>query len=227
MLDKLLDWFIPHICSSCGEVGSLLCASCEYDIVDQSFLQCIVCLKPSYADNLCRACQKKLPFQEAYVVSWRDGPLKALIDAYKFERAKAAAEVLSSLLDKSLPVLPEDTIVCYIPTVPSHIRQRGFDHMRVVAQLLAKRRDLELYSPLKRSSSTIQHGSSRAQRLEQAKTAFSLQGAVPNRPVVLLDDIYTTGATVTEAAKLIRRETDQTIILAIIARQPLDDLSRL
>lgn len=223
MIDKTLDWFIPHICSSCGEIGSLLCLNCEDNIIEDGFLNCIVCLAPCYNHNLCQRCRPKVAYAQAYVVGWRQEALKALIDNYKFEHAQAGASRLVDILDRRLPVLPGDTTISFVPTIRAHVRQRGFDHMRLIVKGLAARRGLRWAQLLSRSTQTVQHGASREQRLRQSKTAFKLTNGSVEGSILLIDDIFTTGATVNQAAKLLRRATKSQVALAIIARQPLDD----
>ena len=227
MIDKALDWFIPHICSSCGQVGSLMCLSCEDDIIEQSFDCCLLCLKPCYGNNLCRRCRPTVAYEAAYAVGWRHESLKTLINNYKFERAQAGAAMLADLLDRRLPVLPSDTVVSYIPTIPAHIRQRGFDHMKLIADGLAHRRRLESMPLLTRQSYAVQHGASRQQRLKQAQEAFRPIDKTVEGPILLIDDIFTTGATVVSAGQVLRTQFKKPLILAIIARQPLDDLDDL
>lgn len=223
MIDRLLSTLAPHICCNCRNVGSLLCESCTYDIVEDRFGQCVECLIPTYSSQLCKSCRAKLPFDDAFVVSSRSGSLKNLINSFKFDRGKEAARHLAGLLDKTLPELPPGAVIVPIPTLGRHRRMRGYGHTELVASLLAKQRSTTSLQLLDRTTSAVQHGKTRAERVRQAKGMFRLSAELPHTPILLLDDIYTTGSTVRSAGLLLRGETQAPLYLAIIARQPLDD----
>lgn len=221
MLDRLLEVIAPHICCSCGKETALICKYCEYDIISERFAQCVMCLRPSDDDNLCTHCRQKTHYDSAWVVGDRSAGLKKLIDLYKFGRTIAAADVIARLLDAVVPQLPLDTIVTYIPTIASHRRQRGYDHMRLVAQKFAKRRGLASAPLLVRQTTLPQRGSSGKERLIRQIGAFKAAHVITS-PVLLLDDIYTTGGTITAGAYALRDVSSALIFVGIIARQPLD-----
>jgi ComF family protein len=149
--------------------------------------------------------------------------LQSLIDAYKFENTCAAYGSLADLLHARLPDLPANTIVVPIPTISSHIRQRGYDHTLLIARSLAKRRGFVVTPLLRRQTDTKQRDATRRQREQQAEAAFYIQGAVDEtRPYLLIDDIATTGATLRHAARKLKEAGAGTIWVAAIARQPLD-----
>ncbi|NTW61890.1 hypothetical protein HGB25_00520, partial [Candidatus Saccharibacteria bacterium] len=81
-----------------------------------------------------------MAYDKAWVVGQRDGVLQRLVGLYKFERAKSAYKVLGDLILDILPDLPPETVIVPIPTTPSRIRERGYDHMLLVARYIAKKR---------------------------------------------------------------------------------------
>ncbi len=221
MLDRILSTLAPHTCSSCGEPKGLLCDYCFSDIIDNGYDQCVVCLRPSASDNLCSGCRAHAVYDAAWVVGVRTGGLRELIDRYKFDRARDGARVLARLLDACLPVLPPTTTISYIPTISSHMRQRGYDHMAYIARELAKRRHMPVGARLQRRTALPQRGASKADRLIRQHGAFSVDDAVTS-PVLLIDDIYTTGATLESGVTAIRAVSTQPVFVAVIARQPFD-----
>ena len=221
MLDQLLNFVAPHHCYSCGKIGFILCDNCKYDIVSEGFSQCIACLKPVSGMNLCKA--HSLPYQKAWVVGEREGVLDLVINAYKFDHRQAAHREFASLLDASLPVLPQNTIITAIPTIPRHIRQKGFDHIELVSRLVAKKRGLTYQRTLVRRTNTIQLGASKPDRERQAKEAFTSASALDeNRPYVLIDDVFTTGATMYYGAQALQDAGANQIWIGLISRQPID-----
>lgn len=222
MIDTLLQIVAPHHCYDCAVTGTLLCNNCKYDIVSETFSGCISCRTLSAVDNVCSVCQRRFPYSKAWVVGERSDVLRRLLDDYKFERRIAAAKVCAELLDSILPVLPPETIVTYIPTSTTHIRQRGYDHAQLIAKRFAKRRGLVCRATLLRNGHSVQHGSSRAERIKQADAAYTLKPIEEDVPFLMIDDIFTTGATVTAASRLLIDAGASEVWLGIIARQPLD-----
>lgn len=149
--------------------------------------------------------------------------LQQLVKQYKFHYAKAAARVLADLLLTRVSELPSNTVIVPLPTVSAHIRQRGYDHIDLIARRFAKKRQLKLQAAIERVGSDKQRGATRAQRIAQAKKAFRVQGALdPSVPYLLIDDVVTTGASLKYATLALYEAGAREIWVAAIARQPLD-----
>lgn len=222
MLDRLLSIYAPHSCCGCGNVGSLLCDICKNDITSEPFSRCIVCLQPTFDSNLCSTCKRTGDIDDAWCVGVRDHALKELLNRYKFDAAIEAATICTGLLDASLPLLPADAVVVAVPTASARRRVRGFDHTAVIAKRLAGKRSLRYSAVLERTSSQTQHFKSRAERLKTAGASLRVRRTVPG-VIVLVDDIYTTGATTHACVKLLKQSGAKKVFVAIIARQTLDD----
>lgn len=223
MIDRLLSIIAPHICCSCGHENAILCENCFFDITDEPFSQCVDCMQPTVDGNLCRRCETHGPIKNLWVVGNRTGAVKKLIDLYKFEHNREAATRIASLLDARLPQLPAGTVVCFIPDIPAHRRKRGLDHMSVIATEFAKLRLLKTLPLLQRQTFHSQRGLSKAQRLQQQDGAFLVNQSPDIENCLVLDDVYTTGATVRAAAKALRDAGIENIYVGLVARQPLDE----
>jgi len=220
MAISLFNMLAPHYCCSCGEIGRIICDNCKNNISLQVSQRCLICMRIiRNSSGLCRRCQSRAPFKNAWYVGERSGALKLLIGAYKFERVGSAYRDIVDLLDKHVPELPAETIVVPVPTITSHVRQRGFDHAARLAKELARRRKLSYLSVLHRQTSVVQHTATRNERWQQAKQAFvcdSLDAA----NCLLIDDIYTTGATLHHAAEALLDGGAEAVSVAVVARQP-------
>jgi ComF family protein len=224
MFDKLLAPFSPHICKSCGAVGAALCERCIFDILDKKFNRCVICDNVVKGQNLCPTCGRQQPFAHVFVVGERSGALRRLVGDFKYNSERAAAATIAELLHQTLPELPPETVIVPVPTIAPHVRQRGFDHTRLVAHRLAKLRGLRLDGRLlMRRDNSVQHGlNAQARRVQAAQTfAVNNRRPVPHR-VLLFDDIFTTGATTAAAAQLLKKAGVKTVDLAIVARQRRD-----
>lgn len=226
MIDRLLASIAPHSCCSCGNPGSLLCVSCKNDIVSEPFSACFSCLSPTVGSSLCQLCRTQLGVVGGWCVGSRDGAVKNLLDRYKFSSAREAADICASLLDQCLPLIPLDITVVPVPTSAAHRRVRGFDHIHAVAHAFAKSRSLPCLQPLARRGSDTQHFKNRSERLRYSGQDLEIHGRVPKR-VLLIDDIYTTGATLRACIRKLTQSGAEDLYIAIIARQTLDETSDL
>lgn len=162
-----------------------------------------------------------MPYSRAWCVGERKDALEKLLKSYKFERAKFAYTTAVELLEAMIPVLPNNTVVVSVPTIRTHIRRRGYDHTALIAKAFAAKRQL-VYNPLlKRKNNSVQLGATKAVRRKQASVAYR---AVANNEssILLIDDVFTTGATAYFAAKALRDAGTESVLLAVLARQPLE-----
>ncbi len=221
MRKTLSNLLAPHYCCSCGEIGAILCSYCKYNIVSEPHDSCVVCGHPvGPKSQLCDACRP--PYVRAWCVGRRDEGLRAVIDALKFERTRAAYVPLAELLDEVLPVIPNDVIVVPVPTLTHHKRVRGYGHTELVARAFASKRGLSYVEALTRRSRHVQRGASRAQRIAQAKEAYTPAVVQKGQTYLLVDDVYTTGATFEYAARALIAGGAGQVWIAALSRQPLE-----
>lgn len=221
MIDAAISILAPHACVSCNKTGSLLCPGCTTDLIESRVPICIGCGKPSQ-NGICSACEPDWPVSRALLFGDRAGVLKILIDEYKFSHKRAASRELASLLGTLLPYA-SDAVIVPVPTIGRHIRERGYDHMALLARRVARRNHLRYAPLLVRDTDTVQHGASKHDRLAQAAEAFAATGPVDSgRVYIVIDDITTTGASLKAAARVLRSAGARHIWVAALARQPLE-----
>lgn len=229
LLDDLLSLIAPHKCKRCGVVGSTLCQRCINDTLKEINPFCVYCGAMTNNTNLCGKCRKKSPFDDIYAVGYRQGALKHLVGDYKYHSEAASCRPIAQLFcDRLAPTdLPDDIAIVYIPTIPAHIRRRGFDHMGLVARQIRRILPCHVASLFIRVDNTSQHELSERQRHERIQSSLALNAkyiarhGVP-QSVLIIDDIWTTGATLEWAAILLRRAGVEKIYAGVICRQPKD-----
>ena len=216
MLDRLVGLLAPHHCYHCGQVGGVLCGNCKYDIVSEKRLVCIKCGRPTKQDNLCQFCPA--PYQRAWFVTERTGVVSKIINDYKFNHVKEAHRSLAELLAETLPALPEETVIVPVPTVSSHIRERGYDHLLLIARRLAYLKKRPLQKVLMRVTKTKQRQAGARQRQKQASQAFMVFKKLDKDKIYLIiDDVKTTGATLDYATLALKKAGAKQIWVAVVA----------
>lgn len=217
MIDDILSHIAPHLCCGCGKLGTLLCDDCKYNIMESHFDACIACGGLAGARGICGDC--RVPYSRGWCVGERTGELRKLIDRYKFEYARAAYRPLSDLLLEHIDQLPPATVVVPVPTIASHVRQRGYDHMYLIARRFARKRKLQIQPLVQRATTTKQRDADRLRRIAQAKQAFRVIRKLDQAtPYLLIDDITTTGSTLMYAARAMREAGASEVWVATIAR---------
>ncbi len=136
-----------------------------------------------------------------------DGPARSLIHALKFRGALGLAHVLAGQLAERAPpdLLTSPAQLVAVPAHPGRARRRGFDTALLLTRALASRTGLPVARVLVRegTSGPGQRGAGRAERLAGERLGISARGAVHGR-FVLVDDVWTTGATLRACAAALR-----------------------
>lgn len=206
---SVLDLIAPFTCRGCGARGAALCECCKKHNIKACPKICPRCGKNH------KKCSCEAP---VYVVGFREGVLKQIVEDYKFQSIRASGRDLAELIDGVLPEM-SNVVVVPLPTISRHIRERGFDHTRLIAKHLVRLRNRHepksswrLAPLLERKNNTVQVGSDRNTRLKQAKEAYELNlrflkshPISPDLTYLLLDDIWTTGASMDSAIKILQK----------------------
>lgn len=220
------DLLAPHSCRGCGRTGTPLCRRCKNYILRTACPVCPYCkaelplLADTYQFGACPVCTTNPSLPPAYVVSERAGLLDLLLHEFKYDSVRALGPLLAELLDARLPAFDSPVTIIPLPTATHHIRGRGFDHTRTLARYLARLRGCQVAPLLSRAKNTTQVGAGRDQRLAQADAAYTLAPHAklyPDTTYLLLDDISTTGASITAAVKKLRQAGASHIAVALLA----------
>jgi len=206
-------------CSICGEALPLVVAS---ERAEQTISRCHICqLAPP-------------PFERAVAFGSYDGVLRDLVHLLKFGQVRPAAQVLGRMQAVSIasiePTVPAGTIVVVPVPLHRHKRsERGFNQAELIARAALKHL-LRSYRPerfevvvstlMRLRDTGSQIGLTRHQRRQNLRGAFAVRDATPiaNRDVLLIDDVYTTGATASECARVLRRAGAARVWVATVGR---------
>lgn len=228
--------FLPQACLLCDEWVlnpdlSPLCSTCLPSLEAHDQRICTYCGVPLPGcvldiQGTCSACTAgAIPFDFARSYGPYAGKLRKLIWKFKFEGHRRLANPLAAFLVSTLGnsgIQAHPTWIVPVPAHPSRKRKRGFDQTALLGRALSRRLNVPVFSGLRRVKATRpQPGLNMQERLENLRDAFRLyEGAkLADRDVLIVDDVWTTGITVTEVCRLLRQETSvDKIIVVTLAR---------
>lgn len=217
LLEEIVAVIAPHSCVECGEYNFVLCPACLHDLPQLQNSFCVLCQAPTADWRLCGKCQQGAQLEHVWPFAEYGGIVERTIKAFKFEHARAAARPLAECIDLALPYLPDDWVICPVPTASARIRQRGYDQALLLAKELAKKRKLTVKRVLYRTSDVRQVGATRQERQAHAKNLFKSKPV--SGKILLVDDVCTTGATLLAAAKALKKAGATQIAAAVVAWQ--------
>lgn len=180
----------------------------------------------------CGDCQKAQPaFVRAVAYGGYEGALRGLLHLLKYEQVRPAAAVLGRMLSEVIaglgePLLAAEALVIPVPLHRRKLRQRGFNQTELIAKAALKfgflRGRLSLRPGVlgRQRETRSQIGLTRPQRRENMRGAFVVARPqeIVGREILLVDDVFTTGTTVSECARVLRRAGASKVWVATVAR---------
>lgn len=218
---------LPLRCLLCGAAGANgidLCADCAAEL-PRNRSCCARCALPlAVPAELCGECQRHVPAWDAAWAPFRYGwPLDRLESRYKFAGDLAAGRVLSALWQREPCAGDLPGLLLSVPLHRSRLRQRGYNQALELARPLAR----ALHVPLRRDvlqrprRTEAQTELDAVGRRRNVRGAFALrEGVVLPAHVAILDDVMTTGATLAECARVLKRAGAAWVDVWALARAP-------
>jgi len=232
--------FFPSDCRLCGiplvNISRLpVCQECLDSIEPIRTPQCVQCgerLLPAQllmGDGRCQGCREFEPeFDRAVSYGEYAGALRGLIHLLKYDKVLPAAPILGSLLAEGIMQLAPGTddagpLLVPVPLHASKRGERGFNQAELIVRSAAKGlpRQMEIAAVLKRQRPThSQVGLTREERVANMRDAFRVTEPkrVKGRTVIVVDDVMTTGTTVSECARVLKKAGAERVWAATVAR---------
>ncbi len=220
IIERLLEIVAPDTCLVCNEKeGSLICDSCAIDAFPGLPSRCYSCRRLTKDFKVCTACRSRVRLSNVWVCTQYEGVAKKIIEKMKLNSSRSVCDIIAKQMKETLPHLPSEVIIVPLPTATSRRRQRGFDHSELIAKNLSYLSNNDYYKALSREGQARQTGSGRQMRKMQVKGAYLPIKDVNNMSILLVDDIVTTGATIEEAAKVLKAAGASRVYAVVFAQK--------
>jgi competence protein ComFC len=239
LFSRALDLLYPPLCVVCRTAladGRALCDACDADLPRLAMPFCEKCGE-SFEGQIegpfdCPNCSRlKFSFEFARPATLRDDRTLEMIHRLKYNRELHLAKDLGRLAAESFadprlaPALAGHWPLVPVPLHRKRFQHRHFNQAEEISRVLARHTDLPVIKALQRIRSTEhQTALTRAQRLENLRGAFVVTRAglrrIEEAPAgaVLVDDVLTTGSTVDECAKILRRAGFRQVFVVTVMR---------
>ncbi len=227
----ILDLLFPKKCVGCRKVGSYFCANCIAQIA-QADLVCPKCERPAVGGATHPVCRRRFGLDGLWSLGVYSEPLRSAIQKLKYKGVEDLAEILVNvtleywakyqpfLLDEIKKSGGKDWLVVPVPLYWFRENKRGFNQSDLFGQILSKSLGLDYSNLLKRTRYTkSQTKLTEAQRRKNIRNAFTInddQLTINN--VLLVDDVWTTGATLRECCYILKRNGVEKIWALTLAR---------
>jgi ComF family protein len=225
---RLLELVVPQTCAACGLPGEIACEDCLDVLVPPPDPLCATCGHPGPIPLArCPRCPSGISRARQAVLYL--GPAPALVMALKDGRRRTVADLLAARIAAEVAPPPSDVPLVPVPLGRARLAQRGFNQSLLLARALGRRWDRPVAELLARErEGPPQRGSRAAERARQVAGAFALRpGAQAPATVWLVDDVLTTGATLSACARALRRAGAREVGAVCFARVPADGPGRL
>lgn len=232
-LRAIVSLFYPPVCAVCNnaiERAEYLCQSCLDKAPRIAPPFCAKCSEPFSgaidSEFVCANCSGRSLEFDAAVAAYRSrGVVRFTILQLKYNRQlplrhPVAQWLFEGMSDSRLQNRTFDIIVP-VPLHPARLRERGFNQAELLARALSERTQVRLCRALERiRCTTTQTAFDRAERMENLRDAFRLRKniGVRDSQVLLVDDVLTTGSTLSECARVLRKAGARTIHALTAAR---------
>ena len=206
----------------CGKEGEYICKKCDIYVSENSFV-CPVCFQTSLTGETHSWCSGRYELDGLVSIWQYDGIIKSAIKSIKYGKVFDIVKELttksfliacndsSNRFDEFLSFLLErETYITYVPMHDKKKRQRGFNQSQIIAREIAEKINKKEATLLKKIKFTSDQASLKKEsRLQNVKNCFqpiqTKLSLVSIKHVVLVDDVFTTGATMKECCRVLKQ----------------------
>ena len=207
-----LDLLFPPPCVVCRKPGAPVCAACAQAVQPVGATICESCGRPQpYTVRQCTQCQQQAttPLQGVRIAALYTSPLREMIHAFKYNQQPELAIPLARYLVALVQTGPWQDVfqsidgVVPVPLYRARYQERGYNQAELLASAFCRSVQYPLCSAwlVRQRSTHSQVGLTAAERQHNVQDAFVAANAVLEKRILLIDDVYTTGATMRACAQ--------------------------
>jgi len=228
----LLELVFPSWCELCGVRTALyspLCPDCVRELPQHSLPYCQVCAEKESGGLLsgCFNCRESVYHFNYIVAAYTlDENMRDLVHTFKYSRGVYMGRFLGSLMrdafnDPRLAALDlEEWSVCAVPLHKKRESVRYFNQSALLGKALAQDLKVPYGEYLKRVVNTPHQARlNRSEREKNVSKAFTLSKSLLTQKVFLVDDVFTTGATVNACARVLKQAGAEEVVVITLARK--------
>ncbi len=228
-LKKILTWLLPYTCVLCHHTSNRyqdLCADC-YKTLPWLQQHCLRCAIPLFTtDQICGHClQKTPPFDATHALFLYQPPITQLILELKFKQSLINAQILGELLTTQIQqnwyqTTPLPDVIVPVPLHPERLKERGYNQALEIARPISKLLKIPINTTTSQriKATTPQTILSANERRQNIKNAFTVTRDLAHQHVAVIDDVITTGCTISEFCKTLKQSEVRTIDVWCCAR---------
>lgn len=214
LVEQLVHLVFPIDCLGCGQEGTWLCDGCCKQVFSYDPHRCQLCGKAGTL-GICGNCRSKTKLDGLICLAdYHEPVVKQLIQTIKYHnQPDASANLIQRYRRTVSRFLPgDDFVISFVPSDPARRRVRGYNQAELIAQQFAGM-DYELRSLfMKEESTPSQTTFNKSSRQRSLRKVFRpLKKTLPTQ-LVIIDDVVTTGATLSGLAKVAKKHGCQTVI---------------
>jgi len=229
-LNTIKELLFPAICFYCEDKikDGILCKKCKEKI---DFLYpplCKFCSKPLTYNktSICKDCKnKKYPYDRLISITSYKEPLVSLLYLFKYKNYDYIGEFLSSIIIEHLLKigfnLGDYDLIIPVPLHPKKLKEREYNQTLILARFISNYFKIALKDDIiyKIKDTVSQTKLEKTKRIENIKDTFLIKDKdMENKKIIIIDDVFTTGATLYECSKLLREKNPSNITLLTLCR---------
>ncbi|MEK7589331.1 MAG: phosphoribosyltransferase family protein [Patescibacteria group bacterium] len=239
---KIFRWFFdlifPPRCLGCRQYLNerpieYLCKACGHTIKIKRSFECIECKAPSILGLPCPLCRRTAAIDQLLIAADFNDPLvERLIKTYKYKFIPEIALPLGRILtqyitflniNKSYGIFRDNPLIMPVPLHPYRLHWRGFNQSGILAKQLANSYQMEWTDEVlmrKRRTPPQATAENREIRLANINGLFTCRQyhRIEGRPILLIDDVCTSGATLNGCAEILKRHGASSVCALVVAR---------